>query len=86
MGATYRCETCGAAFDRPASLRRSQRMPDGYWERQVYRVCPVCGGAETDFEALGEPDPGNGQGNWPAPGSGPGPCRRPAWRNGRGWR
>ena len=53
MRTAYRCETCGAVFDRPAALRRSQRMPDGWREREVYRVCPVCGGAGTDFGPLG---------------------------------
>lgn len=52
MRAAYRCEGCGAAFSRPALLHRSQRMPDGFRERQTFWVCPVCGAGEAEFEDL----------------------------------
>lgn len=58
MRTAYRCDLCGAAFSRPAQVRRSQRMPDGFRERQTFRVCPVCGAEETCFEDLRHRTPG----------------------------
>lgn len=52
MRTAYRCERCGAAFSRPALLRRRERMPDGFRERQIFRVCPGCGAEETSFADL----------------------------------
>ena len=39
----YRCDMCGAVFDRPLVQEGSDHRPDCFRERFKQLLCPVCG-------------------------------------------
>ena len=39
----YRCEICGAVFDRPLVNEYYEPRPDCFYERFKQLLCPVCG-------------------------------------------
>lgn len=41
----YRCEICGAVFDRPLINEYYEPRPDCFYERFKQVLCPTCGQA-----------------------------------------
>lgn len=44
----YRCEICGAVFDRPLINEYYEPRPDCFYERFKQMLCPICGQAYFD--------------------------------------
>ena len=62
----YRCDMCGAVFDRPLVKEHSDHRPDCFRERFKEVLCPYCGGpyfneledesdADEDLDSKHEP-------------------------------